>query len=111
MGYTSARALTVRQNQNNCEMLLYHKASHYAGYLVILTFCIFSYTSFLFHPGPYNPFYNNLSQLGNYYLNPNGALFFNMGMILSGTLVLLFYHQLSKKTTRIRETNSEHWGF
>ena len=76
---------------------LYRKVGRYAGYLVILTFCIFSYASFFSHPGPYNPFNNNLSQLGNYYLNPNGAVFFNTGMVLSGILILPFYHQLSKK--------------
>ena len=76
---------------------MYRKVGRYAGYFVILTFCVFSYTSFLSHPGPYNPFDNNISQFGNKYLNPNGAVFFNTGMILSGILLLPFYHRLSKK--------------
>ena len=59
----------------------------------ILAFIIFSgctLISMLFYPHSFSPLYNWLSNLGNYYLNPAGAIFFNMGCILTGIILIPF---------------------
>jgi hypothetical membrane protein len=40
---------------------------------------------------PYNPLYNWLSDLGNYVYNPQGAIFFNIMLIINGILSILFF--------------------
>lgn len=55
-----------------------------AGIVVILIFGVSVFTSWAFYPKPYSPFTNWLSDLGNSNYNPKGAIFFNVGLILTG---------------------------
>jgi hypothetical protein len=62
-----------------------------AGFASILLYCIFTAISISFFPTPYSPLNNFLSQLGNSNLNPEGAIFYNVAVILAGLAGILFY--------------------
>jgi len=66
------------------------------GVLVIVTFCIFFLISVSLLPFFINPFNNWMSDLGNSSMNPNGALFFNLGCIITGLLLFPYYFGLYK---------------
>ncbi|MFW9903810.1 MAG: DUF998 domain-containing protein [Candidatus Thorarchaeota archaeon] len=66
------------------------------GLAGIITYCIFTLLSFFLFPGNFNPIYNNISELGDFYDNPNGAIFYNVGMVLTGLISILFYIGLYK---------------
>lgn len=63
----------------------------YFGLGAIATFCLFTFFAIFFSPEPFNAINNNLSSLGDFYDNPNGALFFILGMVFTGIFALLFY--------------------
>jgi hypothetical membrane protein len=48
------------------------------------------------YPLPYSPLSNWLSDLGNGEVNPGGALFYNIGIVTTGVLLLLFFLGLSQ---------------
>lgn len=60
------------------------------GLLALPVFSIFVFTSFALYPTPYTPLYDWLSNLGNAALNPSGAVFFNIGCIITGIILLPF---------------------
>jgi hypothetical protein len=62
-----------------------------AGFACIFIFCIFVFTSMIFFTDSWSPLENTISQLGNSDLNPNGAIFFTIGMMLAGLFILIFY--------------------
>ncbi|MFX0207240.1 MAG: DUF998 domain-containing protein [Candidatus Hodarchaeota archaeon] len=66
------------------------------GIAGITIYCIFTFISFSFFPRNFNPFSNNLSELGDFYDNPNGAIFYNLGMVITGLVSMLFYIGLYK---------------
>ena len=70
--------------------------SFIAGITVIIFYCTFTFISILLFPGPYNPIDNYLSDLGNSTYNPNGAIIYNLGCMLTGTALFLFFIGLSK---------------
>ncbi len=61
------------------------------GFVGITIYCIFTLISFSFFPRNFNPINNNLSELGDFYDNPNGAIFYNIGMVLTVIASILFY--------------------
>ncbi len=63
---------------------------------VIVCYLAFTLLAFSRYPLPYSPLSNWLSDLGNANLNPSGALFYNIGIVASGGLVLLFFLGLSE---------------
>ena len=65
--------------------------SCYAGILVIVFYCVFTFTSLALFPPPFNAFDNWLSDLGNSSYNPNGAIFYNLGCILTGIMLFPFF--------------------
>jgi len=67
-----------------------------SGILVIVIYCAFTFISFVFFPTPYNPIKNWLSDLGNSSFNPNGAIFYNLGCILTGAFLFPFFIGLYK---------------
>ncbi|MFX0073057.1 MAG: DUF998 domain-containing protein [Candidatus Hermodarchaeota archaeon] len=67
-----------------------------AGILVIVLYCIFTFTSIALYPPPYSAIDNWLSDLGNSSFNPNGAIFYNLGCILTGIMLFPFYLGLYK---------------
>ena len=62
-----------------------------AGIASIVLYCTFTLISISFFPTPVNPVNNFLSQLGNSQLNPHGAIFYNLAVILAGLAAILFY--------------------
>ena len=62
-----------------------------SGILVIVIYCAFTFISLGLFPTPYSPIKNWLSDLGNSSYNPNGAIFYNLGCILTGALLFPFY--------------------
>lgn len=59
-----------------------YKISSLTGIIAVIIFTVFTFTSFILYPTHYNPLYAWLSNLGNIYLNPSGAIFFNFGCII-----------------------------
>lgn len=62
-----------------------------AGVASIVLYCTFTVISIIFFPSPVSPMHNFLSQLGNSRLNPHGAIFYNLALILAGLAAILFY--------------------
>ena len=68
-----------------------YSVSSITGLMAVIVFTVFTFTSLVLYPTPYNPLYAWLSNLGNIYLNPSGAIFFNLGCILSGIIMIPFF--------------------
>ncbi|MFX1258581.1 MAG: hypothetical protein ACFFAN_12020 [Promethearchaeota archaeon] len=67
-----------------------------AGVLVIAFYCIFTFISIALFPLPFSPINNWLSDLGNSSYSPNGAIFYNLGCILTGCALFPFFIGLYK---------------
>jgi hypothetical membrane protein len=67
--------------------------SSVAGILVVILFCIFTFSSWAFFSTAYSPVTNWLSDLGNSSsaYNPRGAILFNLGCILTGVALFPFF--------------------
>ena len=65
--------------------------SVFFGVLVVVIFWTFAIISITQYEGIYNPFIHYMSHLGNSVLNPKGAIFFNLGCIISGSLLFPFF--------------------
>ena len=65
--------------------------SFIAGLLVTLFYLSFALLAFWHFPGIYSPLSNWLSDLGSPKLNPQGAIFYNLGIIATGLLLLPFF--------------------
>jgi hypothetical membrane protein len=61
------------------------------GLLVILLYCSFTFTSWAFYPEPFAPWTHYLSRLGDFNYSPFGAYFYNLGCILTGSTLILFF--------------------
>lgn len=72
--------------------------------LCYVTFAILAFTRF---QAPYSPTANWLSDLGNPDASPNGAVFYNTGIIISSLLLLAFFVSLA----RIRQKNNRVQNF
>lgn len=62
-----------------------------AGILVIVFYCAFTLTSIAIFPRPVSPLSDWLSDLGNSSYNPRGAIFYNLGCILTGLALFPFF--------------------
>jgi hypothetical membrane protein len=56
----------------------------------VLCYLTFASLAFAQYPLPYSPMSNWLSDLGNADLNPHGAFFYNIGIVVTGVLLLFF---------------------
>jgi len=65
-------------------------------FLALLSYVCCTLVAYLIFPTAYSPTKNWLSDLGNIDRNPQGAFFYNLGVILTGLLVLLFFLGLSQ---------------
>ena len=88
-------SLLERPHRFNFNLSRWPKVS-IVGFVGIAIYCIFTFISFSFFPSNFNPISNNLSELGDFYDNPNGAIFYNVGMVLTGLASILFYIGLYK---------------
>jgi hypothetical protein len=62
----------------------------YAGIMAIPVYIIFTYASHLYNY-EINPIKYWLSDFGNPIVNPNGAIFYNIGCIITALLLAIFY--------------------
>ena len=69
--------------------------SFYGAILAILGYLVFALLAFSRYPLPYSPTTNWLSDLGNPNLNPQGAIFYNIGIISTSLFLILFFLGLS----------------
>lgn len=63
--------------------------------LLIVVFCSSITISMMMYPKSFSPVDNWISDLGNHNINPDGAVFFNIGCILSGLILFGFYAGMS----------------
>jgi hypothetical membrane protein len=64
--------------------------------LVIILYCVFTFTSLALFPTYYSPLDNWLSDLGNSSYSPTGAVFYNIGCITTGIALVPFFIGLYK---------------
>ncbi len=62
-----------------------------SGTLVIILYCVFTFTSLALFPTYYSPLDNWLSDLGNSSYSPVGAVFYNIGCITTGIALFPFF--------------------
>ncbi len=62
----------------------------------LLCYLSLALLAYLNYPGPFSPGANWLSDLGDANQNPQGALFYNLGILLTGLLILAFFLGLSQ---------------
>ncbi len=62
----------------------------------VMCYLTFALLAFAQYPLPYSPMSNWLSDLGNAVLNPHGTLFYNIGIVATGVVLLLFFIGLSR---------------
>ncbi len=70
--------------------------SSISGILVIIFYCVFTFTAVALFPPPFSPIHNYLSDLGNSTYSPQGAIFYNIGCILTGATLFPFFIGLYK---------------
>ncbi len=66
------------------------------GSLALIIFLFTTFTALSLFSGPYTPLNNWLSDLGNPNYNPQGAIFFNLGCIITGIFIIPFFIGLSR---------------
>jgi len=62
-----------------------------AGFAASLFYCIFTNIAIQRFPGTFSAAQHYLSVLGNVNKNPNGAVFYNLGVMLTGLSLVIFY--------------------
>jgi len=67
-----------------------------AAIFVIGFYCVFTFTSIALFPTAFSPVQNYLSDLGNSSFSPKGAVFYNVGCILTGLALFPFFTGLYK---------------
>jgi hypothetical membrane protein len=77
-------------------MKRYQSLSFNASILVVLCYLVFTLLAYSRFQLPYSPIWNWLSDLGNVNLNPHGAIWYNIGIILTALLLLVFFLGLSR---------------
>jgi hypothetical membrane protein len=72
-------------------MKRYKSISFYGAILAVLGYLVFALLAFRRYPLPYSPTTNWLSDLGNPNLNPQGAIFYNIGIISTALFLIVFF--------------------
>ena len=75
------------------------------GCLVIGIYIVFTAISIGMFPGPFSPVLNWLSDLGNVKYNPDGAIFFNTGCLLTSLVLVAFFSGYSYWNLTSRNKN------
>jgi hypothetical protein len=65
--------------------------SFFAGITAIIIYLVLALVAFLHYPSAYGPMTNWLSDLGNPQASPSGAIFYNLGCILTSLVLVPFY--------------------
>jgi hypothetical membrane protein len=66
-----------------------------ASIVVVTGYLVFTLISFWQFPTAYSPIHNWLSDLGDVTQNPHGAIFYNIGIILTGLALIVVFIGLS----------------
>jgi hypothetical membrane protein len=72
-----------------------YQFSFISGILASAGYLVFTFLAYIRYPLPYSPMSNWLSDLGDPVLNPHGAIFYNIGIISTALLLMLFFLGLS----------------
>lgn len=75
------------------------------GILAFIIFSLCTFISVLLYPTPYSPLYDWISNLGNFHLNPSGAVFFNGGCIVTGLFMIFFFLNLNHWKSHLKYGN------
>jgi hypothetical membrane protein len=59
--------------------------------VLVVFYLVFSLVSVSLFPGPFSPLQNWLSDLGNPQSNPQGAIYYNIGILVTGAAMLSFF--------------------
>ena len=62
-----------------------------SGLFVVFLYCLFTFISWAFYPEEYGPATHYLSRLGNFNFSPFGAIFYNLGCIVTGIALFPFF--------------------
>jgi hypothetical membrane protein len=65
--------------------------SSVASLLVLLSYAVFALLALARYPLPYSALTNWLSDLDSVALNPGGAIFYNLGLVLTAVLLAVFF--------------------
>lgn len=76
------------------------------GFTAVIIYLLFTVISFSFYPSEYSSFNNWLSDLGNPLANPTGAIYYNLGCIITALLLILFCLGLHIWDTGIKRTRT-----
>lgn len=71
-------------------------SSFISALLAVLCYVIFAIVALIQYPSSYSPTRNWLSDLGNADVNPQGAIFYNIGIISTALLLMVFFLGLSR---------------
>ena len=86
-------------------MKRHYSLSFVTSLVAIVCYLTCALLAFSRYPLPYSPVSNWLSDLGNVDVNPGGAPFYNVGIVATGVLLVLFFLGLSQwkmQTNRIQ---------
>lgn len=67
------------------------KVSTISGILIVLVYGVFTLLALFRFKGSFSPIRNWLSDLGSQTLNPEGYLFYTVGIVLTGILLFFFF--------------------
>ena len=73
--------------------------SFVASMIAIVSYLTFALLAFSRYPSAFSPIANWLSDLGSAELNPRGAIFYNVGVVVTGLALALFFLGLSRWKT------------
>jgi hypothetical membrane protein len=93
-------------DQGSVPMTRQYSLSFVASLVATVCYLTCALLAFSRYPLPYSPLNNWLSDLGNVDVNPAGALFYNLGIVTTGILLVLFFLGLSVwklSTNRIQQ--------
>jgi hypothetical membrane protein len=76
-------------------MNITRKLSFYSSMIAAGCYALFTLLALIKYPAAYSPLNNWLSDLGSYTLNPRGAIFYNLGIVVAGVSIALFFFGLS----------------
>jgi hypothetical membrane protein len=72
-------------------MKKYKTISFIGGIIAVLCYLVFAVLAFTRYPMPYSPMKNWLSDMGSVELNPDGAIFYNIGIISTALFLIVFF--------------------
>jgi hypothetical membrane protein len=72
-------------------MKMFRRIPIIASILVVFCYITFTSLALLNYPLPYSPLKNWLSDLGNIKISPLGGQYYNLGIILTASLLFIFY--------------------